>query len=31
MQLKRQEKIERRDNEWRMRQPEAERDRSEWR
>ena len=31
MQLERQERIERRDNEWRMRQLEAERDRSEWR
>ena len=31
MQLKRQERIERWDNEWRMRQLEAERYRSEWR
>ena len=31
MQLKRQERIERRDNEWRMCQLEAERYRSEWR
>ena len=30
MQLERQERIERRDNEWRMRQLEAERDRPEW-